>query len=76
VKIVNEQQMYEQIYNSHIISHHHTNIYKIIFKLKLKSLPSSMKEGIYIASYYMVLAKIPNESKRGHGYVDVNDKNA
>jgi hypothetical protein len=24
----------------------------------------------------MVLAKIPNESKRGHGYVDVNDKNA
>jgi len=36
-----------------------------------------MKEGIYIASYYMVLGKIPNESKRGHGCLDVlNDKNA
>jgi hypothetical protein len=43
---------------SHIISHHHTNIiYKIIFKPKSKSFPSSMKEGIYIASHIWYLPK-------------------
>ncbi len=51
--IVNGRQMYEQnkciifLVVSHIISHHHPNIiHKIIFKPKLKSFPSSMKEGI------------------------------
>jgi hypothetical protein len=44
--------------DSHIISHYHTNIvHKIIFKPKLKSLPSSMKEGIYITSHIWCLQK-------------------
>jgi hypothetical protein len=54
--IVNVYIMY--LVDSHIISHHHTNIvYKIIFKPKSKSFPSSMKEDIYIASHVCYLQK-------------------
>jgi hypothetical protein len=56
--------------------HHHTNIvYKIIPKPNPRSVSPSAKECIYTTPP-MVLAKAPNEPKRGHGLGSTNDKDA